>query len=35
MTVEVIAILFRYPVLRGIQILQDGVNVKARYIDLL
>ena len=35
LTVEALAALFRYPVLRGHQVVQDGVQVKARCIDFL
>jgi hypothetical protein len=34
MTVEVLAAKFCYPVFRGNEVLQDGVHVKVRCIDL-
>ena len=35
MTVEALAALFRYVVLRGNEVLEDGIHVKARCTDLL
>ncbi len=34
MTVEALATEFRYPILRGNRVLQDGVNAKARCVAL-
>jgi hypothetical protein len=35
MTMEALTFQFRYAVLRGDAVVQDGVHVKARCIDLL
>ncbi len=35
MTVKVLATLFRFAILRGYDVMQDGIRLKASYIDFL